>query len=125
MVGPVKFPYQSLHSRLTERLLEGACFGSYLLFVRQINGARSYRFVKVPDAGRYMDMLNADNVSPLSVPTSHDSMHIRLREHHCLEPDTPLSPGRDAFDWGNDFLNAWIPREAKFRKHGVREMERL
>jgi hypothetical protein len=43
-------------------------------------------------------------------------MVIEFQEHHCLYPDERMVPGTDETGWGDDILNAWLPRNVTVRQ---------
>ncbi|GLB44816.1 hypothetical protein LshimejAT787_1801530 [Lyophyllum shimeji] len=49
-----------------------------------------------------------------SVPIQHKPLYWTLREHHCLEPNTPLGTAMGSLG-DEDFLNAWLPRRISVR----------
>lgn len=50
-----------------------------------------------------------------TVSVRHRPLYWELREHHCLSPNEPLSPGVED-DAVEDVLNAWIPKGTIFRQ---------
>ncbi|KAG2132978.1 hypothetical protein DEU56DRAFT_739187 [Suillus clintonianus] len=49
---------------------------------------------------------------------AHERISCVFKEHHCLIPDEPISAPVEAHGWGEDILNAWLPRRLEI-KHGV------
>ncbi|KAF8903700.1 hypothetical protein CPB84DRAFT_1961070 [Gymnopilus junonius] len=43
----------------------------------------------------------------------HNPLYWELQEHHCLSPNYPLPAGLGD-QWGDDILNAWLPRGLTF-----------
>ncbi|KDR78686.1 hypothetical protein GALMADRAFT_244185 [Galerina marginata CBS 339.88] len=65
----------------------------------------------VADFELYTSLIN-HQFNPSTVSVRHEPLYWELKEHHCLSPNDPLTPGMD--DWGDDLLNAWLPRGATF-----------
>jgi hypothetical protein len=65
--------------------------------------------IVTPDVAGYSLVLQDPNFSPGDVQWAGRPLHFRLREHHAIDGPTVL-PGLDEREWGDDVLNAWLPR---------------
>ncbi|KZT30073.1 hypothetical protein NEOLEDRAFT_1174412 [Neolentinus lepideus HHB14362 ss-1] len=54
------------------------------------------------------------HIRALEVHVMHRPLYVTLKEHHCLAHEDALDFGED--EWGNDLLNAWLPRGSILRE---------
>lgn len=65
-------------------------------------------------------LLNDDvNNRPAHVSVRQFPLYWELQEHHCFSENEVLPPGTDG-QFGDDILNAWIPRGSIFSRTNVR-----
>jgi len=64
----------------------------------------------MPAVEPYWNLAVDPHLPSTSVPIINRPLNMWLQEHHCLKPGVGLPPGNDASDWGDDILNAWLPR---------------
>jgi hypothetical protein len=66
--------------------------------------------IVTPDLAGFTAVIHDPLVAPSSVQWAGRPLHFRLREHHALDGPAVL-PGLDERQWGDDVLNAWLPRD--------------
>ncbi|KAF9072586.1 hypothetical protein BDP27DRAFT_1261363 [Rhodocollybia butyracea] len=57
-------------------------------------------------------VLDPDRTPSETIALYRHPLYFALQEHHCLNPDIPLTPGKDCLG-GDDVLNAWLPQGLK------------
>ncbi|KAF7977139.1 hypothetical protein HWV62_4543 [Athelia sp. TMB] len=71
--------------------------------------------IMLPHSNHFWPMLLDPSTPTSSVGISQDRISLEIQEHHCLSPDEPLSAGTDATGFGDDILNAYLPRGTAIR----------
>ncbi|KAH7911693.1 hypothetical protein BJ138DRAFT_1113010 [Hygrophoropsis aurantiaca] len=66
--------------------------------------------ILVPDPQASMHIVVNHRAPIPHVPVYHERLTCQLEEHHCLSPYEPLIAPSDQDGWGEDILNAWLPR---------------
>jgi hypothetical protein len=49
-----------------------------------------------------------------TVSVRHQALYFQLQEHHCVDPEIPVSAGTDDFLDSDDILNGWFPNGITF-----------
>jgi hypothetical protein len=65
--------------------------------------------IVTPDLAGFHGVVHDPAFAPGSVQWAGRPLHIRLREHHAIDC-VPVAVGLDELEWGDDVLNAWLPR---------------
>ncbi|TFK51207.1 hypothetical protein OE88DRAFT_1735149 [Heliocybe sulcata] len=99
----------------------GALRGMVYAFGQAAGAWRGMEFV--PSQARYLGLLvheARDPRVPMHRLVREDTvvrkpLYVTLKEHHCLAHEDALDYGDD--EWGNDLLNAWLPRGTVLREN--------
>lgn len=59
------------------------------------------------------------NSSNRTVAVRHQALYFELQEHHCLDPETPVSAGTDQLLDSDNILNAYFPSGIVFTHSSV------
>ncbi|KAI6039866.1 hypothetical protein EDC04DRAFT_2567997 [Pisolithus marmoratus] len=70
----------------------------------------------LPDTQAHVNAALDHHIYPSTVPMVQMRMSCRLEEHHCLRFSEPLVAPRCPNGFGEDVLNAWLPRNTRIRR---------
>ncbi|CCM01456.1 uncharacterized protein FIBRA_03509 [Fibroporia radiculosa] len=67
----------------------------------------------VPDMSQYIELITSTQFpSDFSITKPRMMtypLYMRLREHHCINPETPTAPGGSTHPYDDGICNAWFP----------------
>ncbi|KAI0640141.1 hypothetical protein C8Q77DRAFT_1214451 [Trametes polyzona] len=84
-----------------------------------INGMFAGR-MQIPDLFRYRDVVQADQMPELTEfpRVAEQPVFVRFREHHCIDPETPVPTATLSDSLGDNVQNAYLPYPFNYRHTG-------
>ncbi|KAI0829030.1 hypothetical protein BC628DRAFT_1533672 [Trametes gibbosa] len=95
-------------------------FGSITgLYAGRMQASRSH-MLSIPDHFRYRDVVQLDQMPDLTEfpMVAELPVFVRFREHHCIDPETPVPTGISPDGLDDNLQNAYLPHPFVYRHVG-------